>query len=111
LQERQENVVYNMVMLMVRLVEPASLLASGQIKMRKGSAGGRAKAGNGAKSQNATKQTPAALLLPCGAPDPGEPPCIRHSFLSLSAGDMQGLPERVLAPQRRLDSIGTVLRG
>jgi hypothetical protein len=25
----------------------------------------------------------------------------------LTAGDMQGLPERVLAPQRRLDSIGT----
>jgi hypothetical protein len=30
---------------------------------------------------------------------------------SITAGDMQALLERVLAPQRRLDSIGRVLRG
>jgi hypothetical protein len=27
-----------------------------------------------------------------------------------ASGDLQGLPERVLAPQRRLESIGPVLR-
>jgi hypothetical protein len=36
-------------------------LASGPIKMRKDSAGGRAKTGNRAKSQNAAKQTPAFI--------------------------------------------------
>jgi hypothetical protein len=45
-------------------------LASGPIKMRKNSAGGRAKTGNRAKSQNAAKQTPGALhkiaRAPCG---------------------------------------------
>ena len=34
---------------------------------------------------------------------------MRHRFLPVTAGDWQGLPERVLAPQRKLDSIGTVL--
>jgi hypothetical protein len=38
-----------------------ALLASGPIKMRKGLAGGRAKTGNGAKSQHATYQTPAFI--------------------------------------------------
>ena len=52
-----------------------------------------------------------AFLLPRGAPDPGAPPCIRQRFFPRTAGDMQGLPERVLAPQRWLDSIGPVLRG
>ena len=52
-----------------------------------------------------------AFLLPRGAPEPGAPPCIRQRPLSLTAGDIHGLPERVLAPQRRLDSIGPVLRG
>jgi hypothetical protein len=52
-----------------------------------------------------------AFLLPRGAPDPGAPPCMRQRRLPLTAGDRQGLPERVLAPQRRLDSIGPVLRG
>src|SRR5258708_2514894 len=52
-----------------------------------------------------------AFLLPRGAPDPGAPPCMRQRFLPLTAGDRQGLPERVLAPQRWLESIGPVLRG
>jgi hypothetical protein len=45
-------------------------LASGPIKMRKNSAGGRAKTGNRAKSRNAAKQTPSTLhkiaRAPCG---------------------------------------------
>ena len=52
-----------------------------------------------------------AFLLPRGAPDPGAPPCMRQRFFPLTAGDWQGLPDRVLAPQRWLDSIGPVLRG
>ena len=52
-----------------------------------------------------------AFLLPRGAPDPGAPPCIRQRFFPITAGDRQALPDRVLAPQRRLDSIGPVLRG
>ena len=52
-----------------------------------------------------------AFLLPCGAPDAGAPPCMRQRFLPLTAGDMQGLPERVFGPQQRLDCIGPVLRG
>ena len=52
-----------------------------------------------------------AFLLPRGAPEPGAPPCIRHRYFPFTAGDMQDLPERVLAPQRRLDSIGPILRG
>jgi hypothetical protein len=39
------------------------------------------------------------------------PPCIRHRFFPFTAGDMQGLPERVLAPQRWLFNIGAVLQG
>jgi hypothetical protein len=52
-----------------------------------------------------------AFLLPRGAPDPAAPPCIRHRRFPATAGDLQGLPERVLAPQRTLVSIGPVLRG
>jgi hypothetical protein len=52
-----------------------------------------------------------AFLLPSGAPDPDAPPCIRQRFFWLTAGDMQDLPERVVAPQRGLDNIGPVLRG
>jgi len=48
--------------------------------------------------------------LPRGAPDPNAPPCIRQRLLPWTDGDLQGLPERVLAPQRRLESIGPVLR-
>lgn len=51
-----------------------------------------------------------AFLLPGGAPDPGAPPCIRQRILPRTAGDIQGFPERVLAPQRGLCSIGPVLR-
>ena len=36
--------------------------------------------------------------MPRGAPDPGAPPCIRQRRLPLTAGDLHGLPERVLAP-------------
>jgi hypothetical protein len=46
-----------------------------------------------------------AFLLPRGAPEPSAPPCIRQCLFPLTAGDMQGLPERVFAPQRRLESI------
>jgi hypothetical protein len=35
---------------------------------------------------------------------------MRQRFLPWTEGDLQGLPERVLAPQRRLESIGPVLR-
>ena len=52
-----------------------------------------------------------AFLLPRGAPDPGAPPCIRQRLLPATAGDLQGSPDRVLAPQRGLESIGPMLRG
>jgi hypothetical protein len=48
-----------------------------------------------------------AFLLPRGAPDPNAPPCIRQRRFLLTAGDIQGLPERVLAPQRGLHSMGS----
>ena len=51
-----------------------------------------------------------AFLLPRGAPDPNAPPCMRQHLLPWTDGELQGLPERVLAPQRRLASIGPVLR-
>jgi len=35
---------------------------------------------------------------------------MRQRLLPWTDGDLQGLPERVLAPQRRLESIGPVLR-
>jgi hypothetical protein len=43
-----------------------------------------------------------AFLLPCGAPNPRAPPCIRQRLLPRTDGDLQELPERVLAPQRLL---------
>ncbi len=51
-----------------------------------------------------------ALLLPSGAPDPLAPPCIRQRLPPLTAGERQEVPFRVFAPQRRLESIGSVLR-
>jgi hypothetical protein len=51
-----------------------------------------------------------AFLLPRGAPDPAAPPCIRQRRFPATAGDMQGFPERVLAPHRKLESIALVLR-
>ena len=51
-----------------------------------------------------------AFRFSCGAPEPGAPPCIRQRFLPATAGDRQEPPERVLAPQRGLASIGPVLR-
>ena len=41
-----------------------------------------------------------AFLLPSGAPEPAAPPCIRHRALPRVAGAKQGVPARVLAPQR-----------
>jgi hypothetical protein len=52
-----------------------------------------------------------AFLLPRGAPEPAAPPCMRHLFFPRTAGDAQGVPLRVLAPQRGLERIGPVLRG
>src|SRR5436190_24269734 len=52
-----------------------------------------------------------AFLFPGGAPDPSAPPCMRHLIFQPTAGDRQGWPDRVVAPQRRLDRIGPVLRG
>jgi hypothetical protein len=51
-----------------------------------------------------------ALMLCLGAPEPAAPPCMRQRFLPLTAGDLQSLPDRVLAPQRGLASITPVLR-
>src|SRR6185437_11900893 len=44
------------------------------------------------------------------APEPAAPPCIRQRFLPRTAGEEHGLPERVLAPQRGLHSMGPVFR-
>jgi hypothetical protein len=52
-----------------------------------------------------------AFSLPGSAPDEAPPPCIRHRTPPLTAGDRHGSPRRVLAPQRRLASIGPKLRG
>jgi hypothetical protein len=35
---------------------------------------------------------------------------MRHRLFPLTAGDIQGLPDRVFAPQRGLANIGSVLR-
>ncbi len=43
-----------------------------------------------------------AFVLPLGAPDPGAPPCIRHRRFPLTAGALQDVLRRVLAPQRGL---------
>jgi hypothetical protein len=51
-----------------------------------------------------------AFLLPRGAPDPAAPPCMRQRFLPCTEGDLQGIPERVFAPHRGLESIGAKLR-
>ena len=51
-----------------------------------------------------------AFLLAKGAPDPKAPPCMRQRLFPLTAGDLQGLPDRVFAPQRGLDSMVRVLR-
>ena len=51
-----------------------------------------------------------ALWLPLGGPDPGAPPCMRQRFLPRTAGERHKPPERILAPQRGLASIGAVLR-
>ena len=50
------------------------------------------------------------LSFPIGAPEPFAPPCMRHRFLPPTAGERQGRPLRVCAPQRRLASMGSVLR-
>ena len=65
---------------------------------------------NSAKASRVYWPCFSAFLLPGGAPEPGAPPCIRQRLFPRTAGDLQGLPERVLAPQRGLDNIGPVLR-
>jgi len=50
------------------------------------------------------------LQLPVGGPEPGAPPCMRQRFLPRTAGARHALPERILAPQRGLASIGAVRR-
>ena len=45
-----------------------------------------------------------AFWLPGGAPEPGAPPCIRQRRFPRTAGDLQGCPDLVLAPQ--LDAHG-----
>jgi hypothetical protein len=62
------------------------------------------------KASRVNRPCLSAFLLPRGAPEPFAPPCIRHRFFPPTAGDMQGLPERVLAPHRWLVNIGPVLR-
>jgi hypothetical protein len=52
----------------------------------------------------------ARVLVALGAPDPGAPPCMRQRFLPRTAGERHKPPERILAPQRGLASIGPVLR-
>jgi hypothetical protein len=51
-----------------------------------------------------------ALRFFMGAPDPRAPPCMRQRFFPETAGARQAVPRRVFAPQRRLSSIGPVLR-
>jgi hypothetical protein len=51
-----------------------------------------------------------AFWLKRGAPEPAAPPCILHRRFPRTAGDLQGRPDLVLAPQRGLESIGPVLR-
>lgn len=49
-----------------------------------------------------------AFRFALGAPDPRAPPCMRQRFLPHTAAARHALPERVLAPQRGLASIGSV---
>jgi len=49
-----------------------------------------------------------AFWFALGAPDPGAPPCMRQRFLPRTAGERHAPPQRVLAPQRGLASIGPV---
>jgi hypothetical protein len=49
-----------------------------------------------------------AFPFPLGAPEPAAPPCMRQRVLPCTAGERQAPPERVLAPQRGLASIGPV---
>src|SRR3954469_630418 len=50
-----------------------------------------------------------AFWFAFGAPDPCALPCMRQRFLPCTAGERHAPPERVLAPQRGLASIGPVL--
>src|SRR6266853_2293353 len=47
-----------------------------------------------------------AFLLPIGAPVPAAPPCILQRRFPRTAGDWQGAPARVRAPQRSVRCIG-----
>jgi hypothetical protein len=50
-----------------------------------------------------------AFRFALGAPEPVAPPCMRQRFLSCTAGERHGVPERVPAPHRGLASIGPVV--
>lgn len=50
-----------------------------------------------------------ALWFPFCAPEPCAPPCMRQRDLPRTAADRHDPPERVLAPQRGLVSIGRIL--
>lgn len=49
-----------------------------------------------------------AFRLARGAPEPAAPPCMRQRFRPRMTGARQGLPLRVLAPQRGLACIGPI---
>ena len=49
-----------------------------------------------------------AFWFALGAPDPAAPPCMRQRFLPLAAGERHAPPQRVLALQRGLASIGPI---
>ena len=51
-----------------------------------------------------------ALVFPRGAPDPLAPPCIRQRIFPCTAGERQGVPARVVAPQRGLASMHQAFR-
>ena len=51
-----------------------------------------------------------AFWFPSGAPEPLAPPCMRQRFFPDTAGDLQGVPARVFAPQRKLVCIDVVWR-
>lgn len=52
-----------------------------------------------------------ALVLLAGAPEPRAPPCIRQRPLPDTFGDLQDVPDLVIAPHFAEASIGAVLRG
>ena len=49
-------------------------------------------------------------MLPAGAPEPRAPPCIRQRPLPDTFGDLQNVPDLVIAPHFGEASIDAVLR-